>query len=48
MLEWVKKRNFSDEQIGYAVRRVAELGSVEQFVAFIATLRTEIRQRDKH
>jgi ADP-ribosylglycohydrolase len=42
MLAWVKGEGYSDGSIGYAVRRIATLGTVEQLTAFTATLRHEI------
>jgi ADP-ribosylglycohydrolase len=42
MLEWVKRNNYSDNSIGYAVRRLSRLGTIEQLVAFTTALRVAI------
>lgn len=44
MLAWVQHKGFTDEAIGYAVRRVVELGSLEQLVAFTTALRAAARR----
>jgi len=43
MLVWVARRGYSETAIGYATRRIAELGTVEQLVAFTTTVRDKIR-----
>jgi ADP-ribosylglycohydrolase len=45
IIEWVAKQEFQNEAIGYAFRRIAEQGTVEQLVAFTAAIRGRIRQR---
>ncbi|MCX4856652.1 ADP-ribosylglycohydrolase family protein [Streptomyces canus] len=45
MLDWVRARGYSDEAVGYAVRRIAELGTTEQMIAFTSTLKAEIKVR---
>lgn len=45
MIRWVVKRRLSDESIGYAVRRLAEIGTIEQLVAFSVAIRGRI---DRH
>ncbi|MEU9773822.1 ADP-ribosylglycohydrolase family protein [Streptomyces sp. NPDC047968] len=43
MLEWLRTQGHTDQAIGYAVRRIAELGTMEQMIAFTATIQAEIR-----
>ncbi|WP_158943597.1 ADP-ribosylglycohydrolase family protein [Streptomyces sp. NRRL S-378] len=43
MLEWLRAQGHTDQAIGYAVRRIAELGTTEQMIAFTATIQAEIR-----
>ncbi|MEU3046345.1 ADP-ribosylglycohydrolase family protein [Streptomyces sp. NPDC006984] len=43
MLEWLRAQGHTDQAIGYAVRRIAELGTMEQMIAFTATIQAEIR-----
>lgn len=45
VLAWVGGREFSDEVIGYAVRKFAETASVDQLIAFVTALRYELRNR---
>ncbi|MEU1485023.1 ADP-ribosylglycohydrolase family protein [Streptomyces sp. NPDC005752] len=45
MLEWLRLQGYTDQAVGYAVRRIAELGTVEQMIAFTATLQAEIKSR---
>ncbi|WP_204075886.1 ADP-ribosylglycohydrolase family protein [Planotetraspora phitsanulokensis] len=45
MLKWVAHENFSDRAVGYAVKRIAALGTVEQLTAFTSTLRYALRSR---
>lgn len=42
MLAWVARNEFSDDSVGYAVRRIAHLGTIEQLIAFTTALRREI------
>ncbi|MBB6381154.1 hypothetical protein BKA01_008431 [Pseudonocardia eucalypti] len=44
MLAWVAHKGYSDEAIGYAVRRILELGSLEQLIAFATSLRASARR----
>ena len=44
MLDWLARNGYADGQLGYATRRIAELGTVEQMVAFTTALRTAIRK----
>ncbi|MCA1702465.1 MAG: hypothetical protein LC808_04030 [Actinobacteria bacterium] len=44
MLSWVIKRGLSDQDIGYAVRRFAEVSTIEQMVALVTALRAEIKR----
>lgn len=44
MLAWVARNEFSDKSVGYAVRRIADLGSVEQLIAFTTALRRATRR----
>jgi ADP-ribosylglycohydrolase len=46
MLIWLARRGYADEAIGYAIKRIAELGTFEQFVAFCTTIRVDLRRRD--
>lgn len=39
MLAWVSRNEFSDKSVGYAVRRIATLGTIEQLIAFTTALR---------
>jgi ADP-ribosylglycohydrolase len=48
MLGWVRHKNYSDDSVGYAVRRIATLGTVEQLVAFTAELRSAVRSFQDH
>lgn len=43
MMEWLRAQGRTDQAIGYAVRRIAELGTTEQMIAFTATIQAEIR-----
>jgi hypothetical protein len=43
MLAWVINHGLSDREIGYAVRRLAEVGTIEQMIGFVTALRAEIR-----
>lgn len=38
MLSWVVNHGLSDQDIGYAVRRLAEVGTIEQMIALVTTL----------
>ena len=42
MLAWVKRENYSEQSIGYAIRRLSRLGTIEQLIAFTATLRVAL------
>ena len=44
MLVWVARRGYSEEAIGYATRRIAQIGTVEQLVTFTTALRAAIRR----
>jgi hypothetical protein len=44
MLHWLARRGFPNEEIGYATRRISELGTLEQLIAFTTALRTAIRR----
>ena len=43
MLDWVASHNFSEAALGYALRRIAESGSLEQIVAFSAAIHAAAR-----
>jgi ADP-ribosylglycohydrolase len=43
MLTWVARRGYSPEAVGYATKRIAELGTVDQLVAFTTALRAAVR-----
>ncbi|MER5212394.1 ADP-ribosylglycohydrolase family protein [Streptomyces sp. NPDC002838] len=45
MLDWIRSQGHTDQAIGYAVRRIAEIGTTEQMIAFTATLQAEIRNK---
>lgn len=47
MLTWVDRHGFSEEAVGYATRRIAQLGTREQLVAFTMAIRAAIRDRHK-
>jgi hypothetical protein len=47
MLRWVATKDYAEYALGYAVRRIAELGSVEQLVAFTASIRPYLRAARK-
>jgi hypothetical protein len=47
MLRWVWQRKLSDEALGYALRRLAESGSTEQLIAFTATVRGMVLQKNR-
>jgi hypothetical protein len=47
MFTWVERRGFSEKAVGYATRRIAQLGTREQLVAFTMAIRTAIRDRRK-
>ena len=44
MITWVARRGFSPEAVGYATKRIAELGTVDQLVAFTTAIRAAIRE----
>jgi ADP-ribosylglycohydrolase len=44
MITWVERRGFSPEAVGYATKRIAELGTVDQLVAFTTAIRAAIRE----
>ena len=46
MIAWVRGKNYDDAALGYAVRRIAQLGTVEQLVAFTVTARQAVRAID--
>jgi ADP-ribosylglycohydrolase len=43
MLVWVARRGYSEVSIGYATRRIAELGTIEQLIGFTTAVRDKIR-----
>lgn len=47
MLRWVARNGFSEQAIGYATKRVAELGTAEQYVAFTRSVRSAIRRGER-
>lgn len=46
MLTWLRRQGYTDSAIGYAVRRISEVGTREQMIAFTATLQAEIKNRE--
>jgi len=44
VLEWVARRHFSQDALGYALRRLAEAGSLEQVVAFSVAVHAAARR----
>ncbi|MBK0868312.1 ADP-ribosylglycohydrolase family protein [Saccharopolyspora sp. HNM0986] len=42
MLSWVARENYRSDAIGYAVRRISEIGTLEQLIAFTAALRERL------
>ncbi len=47
ILDWVARRGFSDEDIGYAVRRISQRGTAEQLIAFVSHVRASIRRSSR-
>jgi len=45
ILRWIGSRPLTDRDLGYATRRVAEEGSVEQLIAFTTAIREMINRR---
>lgn len=43
ILGWIERKNYDDAAIGYAMRRVAELGTSDQLIALTSALRSAIR-----
>lgn len=43
IVQWVSTKGFSDEAIGFAFRRIAQSGSMEQLIAFAAAVRERVR-----
>lgn len=43
ILEWVASKNYSEDALGYAMRRLAEIGTVEQVVAFSVAVHAAAR-----
>jgi ADP-ribosylglycohydrolase len=46
ILSWAKKQGLTNNAIGYAVRRLAEKGSMEQLIAFITAVRSDIKKHE--
>lgn len=44
MLRWVARRGYTDEDIGYAMRRISAVGTLEQLIAFAAALRSPLHR----
>lgn len=44
VLGWLETQRYNDAAVGYALRRVARDGTVEQLVALTSTLRTRLRR----
>lgn len=44
MLDWVASRNYSEGALGYALRRLAEIGTIEQVVAFSVAVHAAARR----
>jgi ADP-ribosylglycohydrolase len=42
MLTWVARRGYDETAIGYAIRRISEIGTIDQLVAFTTALRARI------
>lgn len=47
MITWVARRGFSPEAVGYATKRIAELGTSDQLIAFTTAIRAAIRNPRK-
>lgn len=47
MLEWVARSGYSEPAIGYAIRRIAEVGTDDQLARFAIALRAVIRGSSK-
>jgi ADP-ribosylglycohydrolase len=44
VMHWLARRGFSDEDIGYAIRRISESGTMEQLLVFTSTLRSALHK----
>src|SRR5574341_413718 len=42
ILDWVRSRGFDDSAVGYAVRRLAEEGTLEQLTTFVTAVKYEL------
>jgi ADP-ribosylglycohydrolase len=42
ILDWVRSRGFDDSAVGYAIRRLAEEGTLEQLTAFVTAVKYEL------
>jgi hypothetical protein len=40
VIGWARRNGLTDETLGYALRRIAETGTLEQLVAFTSTVRS--------
>ncbi|MEX5709573.1 tetratricopeptide repeat protein [Parafrankia sp. FMc6] len=47
IFSWLRERRFSDEAVGYALRRISVTGSIEQAVALAIELRSTFRTLEK-
>jgi ADP-ribosylglycohydrolase len=46
LLRWVAAGGYTDRRIGYALRRIAQIGTIEQAIAFTTNLREQVRKTD--
>ncbi|MFF2243295.1 ADP-ribosylglycohydrolase family protein [Arthrobacter sp. NPDC058130] len=44
VLKWVAEQHYDESSLGYALRRIAESGTVEQLAVFVACVRPSIRK----
>lgn len=47
MLDWVRRRNYDEQAVGYAVTRISDIGTVEQLIAFVTVLRERVSNRNR-
>ncbi|MCU1580008.1 MAG: hypothetical protein JWP19_2212 [Rhodoglobus sp.] len=45
IFSWLRSQDYHDESMGYALRRIAEMGTKEQLEEYVAALARELRRR---
>jgi len=45
MLEWVRRREYTEQALGYAFTRLCQVGSAEQLMMFTGIIREQLRSR---